>query len=422
MKTATIQLPPKLVPIFSPPRGSVQYRAMHGGRGSAKSYSAALMASVWGYAEPLRVLCTRDLQVSIKESFHAELKAAIAAHPWLEAHYDVGVDYLRGRNGTEFLFRGLRHNAGGIKSLAKIDLTIVEEAEDVADDSWLALEATVFRQPKSELWALWNPRKEARLENGKWTGSPVDARFRKQPPKNALIAQVNWQDNPFFPSGLNTLRLREQERLDPATYAHIWDGEYLENSAAQIFNGKTRVQDFTPGKDWDGPYYGGDFGFSQDPLAAVECWIHDENIYIRREAYKTEVEQDEIKDFVLERIPGFDRETAWWDNARPESISYIKRHGLPHSKACAKWPGSVEDGISYLRSFRAIVIHTECVNMQREARLYSYKVDRLSGEVTSDIVDAHNHAWDAVRYAFGPMIRKRQEPSTKKRSDVVGFY
>ena len=153
MTTARIKLPPKLKPVFAPARGSVQYRATYGGRGSAKSFTAALMAAVWGYAEPLRILCTREFQVSIKESFHAELKAAVASVPWLADHYDVGVDYLRGKNGTEFIFRGLRHNVGSIKSLAKIDLTICEEAEDIPEESWLALEATVFRQAKSELWA-----------------------------------------------------------------------------------------------------------------------------------------------------------------------------------------------------------------------------------------------------------------------------
>jgi phage terminase large subunit len=365
------------------------------------------MASVWGYAEPLRVLCTRDLQVSIKESFHAELKAAIAAYPWLESHYDVGVDYLRGANGTEFLFRGLRHNTGGIKSLAKIDLTIVEEAEDVAEDSWLALEATVFRQPKSELWALWNPRTEARMEKGRWTGSPVDARFRKNPPPNGLITEINWQDNPFFPPGLDALRRREQERLDPATYAHIWEGAYLTNSDAQVFSGKVHVQAFEPGDGWDGPYYGGDFGFSQDPLAAVECWIRGDDVYVRREAFKVGLELDDTARFVLDRIPGFDREVSRWDNSRPESISHLTRHGLSRAVACEKWPGSVEDGISYLRSFKRIVIHPDCSNMQSEARLYSYKVDRLSGDVTSTIVDAHNHGWDAVRYALGPMIKMK---------------
>ena len=265
MHSATIDLPDKLAPIFSVPRGSVQYRALYGGRGSAKSYTAALMAVVMGYAEPLRILCTREFQVSIKESMLAELKAAIEAHDWLSAHYDVGVDYLKGRNGTEFIFRGLRRNEQSIKSLAKIDLTIVEEAEDVPETSWLALEATVFRQPKSELWAIWNPRLD---------GSPVDMRFRKNPPKNALVQEINWNDNPFFPPNLETLRQRQQSMLDPNTYAHIWDGAYLTNSDAQVFGGKWSIQEFDPLPTWDGPYFGGDFGFAVDPTAAVACHIH----------------------------------------------------------------------------------------------------------------------------------------------------
>jgi len=88
-----------------------------------------------GYAEPLRILCTRELQASIKNSFHAELKNAIASEPWLAAWYDVGENYLRGPNGTEFIFAGLRHNIGSIKSTAQIDLCIVEEGEDVPESS-----------------------------------------------------------------------------------------------------------------------------------------------------------------------------------------------------------------------------------------------------------------------------------------------
>jgi phage terminase large subunit len=385
---------------------------MYGGRGSGKSFSAAKMAAIWGLIEPLRILCTREFQASIKESFHAELKAAIASEPWLGAHYDVGVDYLKGTNGTEFIFRGLRHTVNSIKSLAKIDLTIVEEAEDVPEASWLALEATVFRQPKSELWPIWNPRLD---------GSPVDKRFRKNPPPRALVVEMNWNDNPFFPPSLNELRKREQERLDPATYAHVWEGAYLQNSDAQVFGGKVLVREFEPQQGWDGPYYGGDFGFSQDPTAAVEVWISGDEIFIRREAFKTGLELDDTAPFVTRKIPGFEREVSRWDNARPESISHLKRHGLPRAQSVDKWKGSVEDGIAYLRSFRRIVIHPECDNMQREARLYSYKVDRLTGDVTTAIVDAHNHGWDAVRYAVSPMIRKRQQPSTTTKP-LVGLY
>jgi len=409
---AIIELPKRIAEVFAPERGALQYRGLYGGRGSGKSYGAAKMAALWGYVWPLRILCTRELQVSIRESMHAELKAAIASEPWLEAHYDVGVDYIKGSNGTEFIFRGLRHNTTAIKSLAKIDLTIVEEAEDVPEESWLALEATVFRQPKSELWAIWNPRLD---------GSPVDKRFRKQPPPNAIIRKVNYSDNRFFPPGLETLRQREQERLDPATYAHIWEGEYLTNSDAQILSGKVRVAEFEPQTDWDGPYFGGDFGFSQDPTAAVKCWVHEGRLYVEREAVRVGLELDDTATFVVNCIPGFDREVSRWDCSRPESISHLTRHGLPRAVSCEKWAGSVEDGISYLRSFAEIVVHPRCTSVASETRLYSYKVDRLSGDVTSNIVDAHNHTIDAIRYALGPMIRHRSKPVTKSKP-LRGLY
>lgn len=417
MTAAQIQLPEKLVPVFAQPRGAFKYRCLYGGRGSAKSFTAAKMAAIWGYAEPLRILCAREFQESIAESFHAELKAAIASEPWLADAYDVGKDYLRGRNGTEFIFRGLRRTVNTIRSLAKIDLTIVEEAEDVPEVSWLALEATVFRQPRSELWAIWNPRTEATREpDGRWTGSPVDARFRKSPPDRSAIVEINWQDNPFFPVGLDELRRRERERLDPNTYAHVWEGAYLTNSDRQVLGGKWEVLEFAPGPDWDGPYQGGDFGFAQDPTAAVRCWIHADTLYIEYEAGRVGLGLDAYATFIPNRIPGFANYQTRWDNARPENIDFISRHGLPRSEAVAKWPGSVEDGIAFMRAFRRIVIHPRCTETAKEARLYSHKVDRLSGDVLPDIVDAHNHYMDAIRYALAPAIRRRKVPSARSGS------
>jgi len=396
--TAEIKLPKKLVSIFTPERGSVQYRGAKGGRGSGKSFNFATMAAVWGYAERLRILCTRDLQASIKESFHSELKAAISAYPWLEDHYDVGVDYLRGKNGTEFIFRGLRHNTSSIKSLAKIDLTIVEEAEDVPDESWLALEATVFRQPKSELWVIWNPRTE---------GSPVDKRFVQNKPSNALIAHLNYYDNPFFPVGLEQLRKREEERLDPSTYAHIWEGEYLTNSVAQVFSDKVIVREFEPAKNWSGPYFGMDFGFSQDPTTAVRTWVDAENLYVEYEASKVGLELDDTSTYVSAKVPEIEKHTVRADCARPESISYLKRNGLGRITSVDKWAGSVEDGIAFMRSFKNIIIHPRCQETIKESRLYSYKVDRLTGDVLPQIVDANNHLIDAIRYSLAPIIRNR---------------
>jgi phage terminase large subunit len=396
MTRAKVELPRKLLPVFAKPRGAVLYRGAHGGRGSGKSFNFAKMAAIWGYAEPLRVLATREFQASIKESFHAEVKAAIASEPWLQAHYDVGVDYLRGRNGTEFIFRGLRHGIGSIKSLAKIDLTIVEEAEDVPEEAWLALEATVFRQPNSELWPIWNPRRE---------GSPVDLRFRKNPPARALIAELNWNDNPFFPPNMDELRRREQERLDSNTYAHVWEGAYLTNSDAQVFAGKWRIAEFEPAADWDGPYQGGDFGYAQDPTAAVRAYIRGDTLYVSHECFGRQIELDAIGGRVNDEIPDFAAYVSRWDSASPGSISILTRHGVPRAVGAPKWQGSVDDGIRFLRSFREIVVHPRCRQLAQELRLYSYKVDRLTGDVMPVIVDANNHGIDALRYAVAPLIK-----------------
>ena len=87
---------------------------------------------------------------------------------------------------------------------------------------------------------------------------------------------------------------------------------------------------------------------------------------------------------------------------------------MRRATACKKGKGSVEDGIAFLRSFAKIVIHPECSEAQKEARLYSYKVDRLTGDVTPNIIDAHNHVWDAVRYAVEPIMRARAAPSIRR--------
>jgi len=388
-------------------RGKYRYRGAYGGRGSGKSYSFALMAAILGYKYPMRILCTREYQASIKESFHAEIKRAIYDNPWLLFNYDVGVDYLRGKNGTEFIFRGLRRNMSAIKSMAQIDLCIIEEAEDIPEYSFVELFPTV-RAPKSEIWLIWNPRDE---------NSPVDRRFRVKR-DDAYIVEMNYRDNPWFPEVLEHERQHDQKTMDVATYAHIWEGEYLKNSNAQILADKIRVDEFEPKEHWDGPYHGLDFGFANDPTTANRVWIADRRLYIEYEANKVKLELDRTAEFIKERIPGIEKYKIRADSARPESINYLQRNGLPKITGVSKWQGSVEDGIQHLRSYDEIVIHPRCKETIREARLYSYKVDRLTGDVLPQIVDAHNHHIDDIRYAVNPLIKK---PGEIKSTPVRGL-
>ena len=389
---AVINIPKKLIPVFTPQRGEVRYRGAYGGRGSGKSFNFALMAAVMGYKEPLRILCTRDLQSSIRESFHEEVKNAIKSVKWLDANYTVGESFISCKNGTEFIFKGLRHNISGIKSMAQIDICIVEEAEDVPEFSWRDLVPTI-RAPKSEIWVIWNPRT---------VGSSVDTRFRKYVDDDMVIAECQYSDNPFFPEVLEKERQRDQRNYDPSVYAHIWEGAYLEISDAQVLHGKIKIAEFEPEMYWNGPYYGADWGFSTDPTTLVKLWIHDNILYLEYEAYGVGVEIDHIPD-MFNRVPGAKEHMIRADNARPETISYMRRKGF-NIRGAVKGKGSVEDGVAHLRGYDWIVVHPRCTNSINESRLWSYKQDRLSGDILPVLIDANNHIWDAVRYALEPIM------------------
>ena len=408
MTTLRIELPPKLIPVFAHPRGSVRYRGAYGGRGSGKSFTFAKMAAVFGAIEPLRILCTREFMNSIKESFYAEIKNAIESNAWLASVYDVGIDYIRGKagtsaDGTEFIFRGLRNNISSIKSLAQIDICIVEEAEDAPEYSWVNLEPTI-RAPKSEIWIVWNPKRR---------DSPVNQRFVENKPPRCHIIKMNYNDNPWFPAELEEQRQTAMRTFKPEMYAHVWEGAYLERSDAQIFADKYIIQEFAPMQTWGMPYCGLDFGFSQDPTAAVKCWVHDNRLYIEYEAGKVGLELDKTAQYLCKAINDFAGHEIQADSARPESINYLQRHGLPKIVGVEKGKGSVEDGILFMQSFDKIVIHPRCVETIAEFSKYSYKVDKQSGRVTNDIVDAYNHYIDAVRYALNRLIKRKPEPSVR---------
>lgn len=412
MSKARIKLPPKLIPVF---QGEARYRGAFGGRGSAKTRSFAKMTAVraYMYAEAGIsgvILAGREYMNSLEESSMEEVKQAIREEDWLADYFEIGEKYIRTKNRrVSYVFTGLRHNLDSIKSKARILIAWIDEAENVSETAWIKLNPTV-REEHSEIWTTWNPEKD---------GSPTDKRFRKHVPDNAKIVEMNYSDNPWFPDVLEQERLNDRDTLDDQTYAWIWDGAYRENSEAQILAGKYRVDEFTPEDNWNGPYFGVDWGFSQDPTAGVKCWVYGNRLYIEHEGGKVGLENDDIAKYLKARLPGIEKHRVRADSARPETISHVKSRGtnnrdnIPAIEGVEKWKGSVEDGIAHLRSYQEIIIHPRCTETLKEARLYSYKVDRLSGDVLTDIVDKHNHYIDAVRYALAPLIKRKGKPKSR---------
>ena len=408
MTEVSIQIPPKLIPLFTQP--NLRYLVSKGGRGSSKTRSFALMTAVKGYmaAEAGQsgvILSAREHLNSLSDSSMEEIKQAIRAVPFLNDYYEMGENYIRTKNRrVEYVFAGLRHNLDSIKSKARILLCWVDEAETVSEMAWRKLLPTV-REEGSQVYVTYNPEKRDSATNTRF-GHPEMVDDNGNVIGRCVV--MNYMDNPWFPEVLDIERRRDKANQDDATYRWIWEGAYLELSEAQIFRNKYESKEFEADpKKWDGPYIGLDFGFSQDPTACVKVWIHDGCIWIDYEAGKVGLELDDTVDFLKQRIPEIEKYPIGADSARPESISHLKRKGLFRIKGVEKGKGSVEDGIEFIKSFKKVYIHPRCKQTLFEFREYAYKKDRLTDEVLPIVVDANNHYIDALRYALEPIMKRK---------------
>ncbi len=387
-----LKMPAKHCAVLDRKNGK-RYRVLYGGRGSGKSFAAADIMLIDALENGGMTLCARQFQASMRDSVHRlliERAESIGVHRFFE----WGKDYFRTKSGDDFVFVGLHNNIQSIKSLQGAKRCWVEEAETITENSWKVLTPTL-REAGSYFVVVFNPDS---------ADDPTYKRFVLNPPEDCISAKVNFCDNPFFPEVLEKER-QELMRNDPEAYAHIWLGECRSHSDAQIFRGKWRVADIPDQmpEDAAGPYYGADWGFAKDPTALVRCYVHAGRIYITHEAFQTGCEIDSLP-ALFDNIPGVRQHTIRADSARPETISYMARQGF-NIIPCEKGKGSVESGISWLRKHEEIIIHPRCRNIMDEFRLYSYKIDRLSGDVLPSIVDKWNHGIDALRYAFQPLMR-----------------
>jgi len=392
LATVEVELPEALSFLLDPPLGSVRYRVAYGGRGSAKSWNYARALLLHGTQTPLRILCAREYQVSIQDSVHQLLSDQVSAMS-LDGFYAVQKNAITGMNGTDFLFKGLRRNIREIKSTEGIDICWVEEAEAVSDQSWRILIPTV-RKPGSEIWVSFNPA---------LASDPTYRRFVQDPPSRSIVRFVSWKDNPWLPEVLQN-EAEELRRKDPEAHAHVWGGEPWQRSDAQVLAGKWTVEDFEPLESWDGPYFGGDWGFALDPTVLVKVWIADSRLYLEYDNGAPQMTLDDIER-EWRKVPDAGKYVIRADSARPETINEMASRGW-RIEGVKKWPGSVEDGIEHLRSYEKIVIHPRCRRAREEARLWSYKTDPRTDDVLPKLKDGFEHVWDAVRYALAPIIMK----------------
>lgn len=184
---------------------------------------------VKGAEKPIRVLCAREIQKSIKDSVHQLLTDQISAMG-MEGVYQVLTAEIRGSNGTLIVFEGLKHNVKNIKSLEGIDICWVEEAQTVSKSSWETLIPTI-RKDGSEIWVSFNPELET---------DETYQRFVTRPPTGATVVKINYHDNPWFPAVLRQ-EMEDLKERDYDSYLNVWEGHCKQTLDGAIFANEIRL-------------------------------------------------------------------------------------------------------------------------------------------------------------------------------------
>ena len=419
MSDTNAQFPVKMASLFDKAR----YKIYWGGRGAGKSHSCAKGLLILGARSPIRVLCAREYQTSIKDSVHKLLCDQIELMN-MHSIYEITQNSIRGRNGTEFAFVGLKNNVANVKSYEGIDICWVEEAQTVSRMSWNTLIPTI-RKEDSEIWVTFNPELET---------DETYQRFVVRPPEHAIVQKINWSDNPWFPEVL-ALEKDALKSRDPSAYQTVWEGLCRLTVDGAIFANEMQVAELD-GRITKVPY---------DPTKPVHAifdlgWADSTAIwflqFVGMETRLIRYHEDSQKTIshylALMQTYGYMYDTLWLPHdaqnktlaSNGKSIEEIVRAAGYKTRIIERTP--IADSMNAARTiFRNCCFDREnCYDGLQCLRHYRYEVDPETGQFSRNpLHDQYSHGADAFRY-IGLMINEpkpRRKVNTQHYGQPLGW-
>ena len=408
---ARAQFPIKLQGLFKKSR----YKVLYGGRGGAKSWGIARALLIKGAKKTLRVLCAREYQTSIKDSVHKLLCDQIQALGLTDI-YDVTQATIRGVNGTEFSFIGLKNNPANIKSFEGVDICWIEEAQTVSRVSWNILIPTI-RKEGSEIWVSFNPELET---------DETYQRFVVKPPRDCISIKINWNDNPWFPETLELEREALKAR-DLEAYNHVWEGICRQNVDGAIFARELMAAE-KEGKITNVPYDMSkpvhaicDIGWSDLTAWWFVQFVGMETRLIR---YFEDSQRTMTSYLAQLQTFGYVYDTIWLPHdatnktiaAAGRSILDIVRNAGFKAQTLDRVP--ILDSINAARTIfpNCYFDRENCADGLNCLRHYRYEVDSNTGQFSRQPKhDQYSHGADAFRY-LALMIK---EPAKKVKKTII---
>ncbi len=395
-----VEFPPKMAAVlFTPSR----YKFFRGGRGSSKSWSVARALIVLAFTSPERILCTREVQKSIKQSVHQLLKDQIVALG-LTGFFQVLETEIRGLNGSAFYFSGLSdQTTDSIKSFEGCTRVWCEEAQTISARSWKILSPTI-RAEGSEIWATYNPE----LETDETHQMAVVRPF-----PGTISIEMNYTDNPWFPSVLEDERQHAEKTMRVDDYRHTWLGKckpavdgaiYFEAMSKSIDGGRIRT---VPHDGSLKTHIVFDLGMADSMTIILVQKVSSEV----RVIHYIEGNQRILADYSAE-LRGLmldDQPMNWGTVYLPHDGFHVRHQSGKDDATVMRGLGwtvdkvpeaSISTGIDRMRElFPRIYFHHErCARLIECLKRYRWNLSAKTGEALHPLHDQYSHGADAARY------------------------
>lgn len=277
----------------------------------------------------------------------------------------------------------------------KRDLLFVNEANEISIDKWRQL---LFRTT-GRIIIDFNP---SMFDH--WIYDHVLTR------EDCGLLITTYKDNPFLSEEIK----RDIERLeieDPEYYKVFGLGQRGQLRGL-IFNNFTTCDTIPTDAKFIG--CGLDFGFTNDPTAALEVYQQNGELWVNELLYTTGLTNSDI----FSKIRDINKHHLNFvcDSAEPKSIEELRRMGM-RVEAAKKGRDSIRLSIDVLRRYK-INITKDSTNLLKEIKQYKLRTDK-DGKTLNEPVDFNNHEIDALRYIA---LNKLSNPSSGKYAIAVGKH
>jgi len=391
---------------------------MTGGRGSAKSFNAAVFSLIALVSHDYDVLYTRFTNVSIADSIKPEVDSKIDILGFQDFLISTNT-HIQNFSGHRIAFKGLKtgskQQTANLKSLSGFSMFVIDEAEETPDyETYEKVFLSIRSKDKRNLTILilnpasvhhWIYREFFSARNIPGGSNTVAG--------NVMYIHTSYLDVPKEYIADNILAYYQRLKLeDPDKYEQIVMGGWTEAVEGRVFNDwkRNKYADFISLNLQS--FFGVDWG-KNHKFGIVEMKFdkYNNRLYCHQRNYFSEVEllsklssqeQSDIKDNGGIIIHTFKKlgipKNAYCvcDSAVPDNIMLLRAHGWEYAYGIDKPKGSVMAGISLLHSTE--VIYTEeSDGIDLEFKNYAYANDRL-GVVDDEVIKAYDDVIDPIRY------------------------